>query len=106
MSAGIEPGRLLTTRQVAGLTSYDEGIVIRWIAGGLPHIVPRGKSRPGHKDIRIRSSVLREWIGELEVKRVAPPGRVRDQAKVSLEPRPKSDHSAWRRHFPGMEKQG
>ena len=71
--ARIEPERLLTIADAAELTSYDESVIHQWLDRGLTFIAAgTGRVRPRKKDIRIRASVLWQWVRDLEITRPSP----------------------------------
>lgn len=94
--------QLLTIAEAAEAVNYDEAVILRWIARGLPHISAEGRKRPRRKDIRIRASALWEWVRGLEYARGQPPVApapipAKRGAKVCTLAGDLSELSAWRR---------
>lgn len=93
------PEQLLTIPEAAEVVNFDESVILRWIARGLPHVAAEGRRRPRRKDIRIRSSALWDWVRGLEVARDQPPpaSAPAPRPRRSVPVRPGYDLSAWRR---------
>jgi hypothetical protein len=99
VTPGKAPERMLTIAEAAGLTSYDEKVILDWLARGLPFVAAgSGRLRPRRKDVRIRASALWTWVEQLEMRRTpapepAPAGKGR---KGRPTPAPTGGLSAWR----------